>query len=538
MSFAFLKDKCYIKKIFILVFFIGVCCIAAMKSTTAWAMSPDLCSHIRNLSKSHGMDETRYIKLFNSAFDAVDKEVYDEYKCKVYDSVKKCAATDWFESDKIISDRQSDAMLVGNIKFFVRRKYNEFREYWKRMIVSYFKGQGHEIYEQAKQMATNALRQSKCVSCAVNEEHIYSQAIDRICKELDDEEAMMQCFIEKAPVADFLKDMDTSDLLMNCFSVFAPASWYDFSEMPEVFSSSHEFAEKFKKTIEKVKECVAKEEALCLVPKGDTLIIGDLHGNLHSANIFISKARMDLEKNAVQSVVLLGDYIDRGFFSLEVLYSVFQLKLQFPDRVFLIRGNHEMKGVSPTSFSVELKCRLSQKDADDINMALFSDLFPRLPVAAELTMTDDKKILCVHGGIPEPTVKNLILFKSLKKKNSYDIAPLIIFCNTMTDVDDMFLSILWSDPKRHDDSGVVPRKGQISFTKDQLDVFLKKFGYEYLIRGHECVSELLKDFGGKCCTVFSSHDYFAGNDARMAIATEKGLEDYLMVKGDGSVVSR
>jgi len=70
------------------------------------------------------------------------------------------------------------------------------------------------------------------------------------------------------------------------------------------------------------------------------------------------------------------------------------------------------------------------------------------------------------------------------------------------------------------------------------DVFLKKFGYEYLIRGHECVSELLKDFGGKCCTVFSSHDYFAGNDARMAIATEKGLEDYLMVKGDGSVVSR
>ena len=40
-------------------------------------------------------------------------------------------------------------------------------------------------------------------------------------------------------------------------------------------------------------------------------------------------------------LVFLGDYIDRGFYSLEVLYLILRLALENPNQVFFIAGNHE-----------------------------------------------------------------------------------------------------------------------------------------------------------------------------------------------------
>ena len=40
-------------------------------------------------------------------------------------------------------------------------------------------------------------------------------------------------------------------------------------------------------------------------------------------------------------MVFLGDYADRGRYGIEVLYTLLRLKLANPDRVFLLRGNHE-----------------------------------------------------------------------------------------------------------------------------------------------------------------------------------------------------
>ncbi|GMR58106.1 hypothetical protein PMAYCL1PPCAC_28301, partial [Pristionchus mayeri] len=74
-----------------------------------------------------------------------------------------------------------------------------------------------------------------------------------------------------------------------------------------------------------------------------SFVCGDIHGQLtdlrrifHVVCGFPSRKRY----------LFLGDYVDRGAHSVEVVCVLAAWKLLFPDNVFLLRGNHELAHIN------------------------------------------------------------------------------------------------------------------------------------------------------------------------------------------------
>ena len=84
-----------------------------------------------------------------------------------------------------------------------------------------------------------------------------------------------------------------------------------------------------------LKEEEIKGEYKIKVPEDTEIVhIGDIHG---AYNLI-----QDLEPSDNRILVFHGDYIDRGTAPRKVLERVLYLKRRYPDKVFLIEGNHEM----------------------------------------------------------------------------------------------------------------------------------------------------------------------------------------------------
>lgn len=82
--------------------------------------------------------------------------------------------------------------------------------------------------------------------------------------------------------------------------------------------------------------------------------MGDIHGQYYD---FIKLIDTDVGGPLETSKYLfLGDYVDRGCFSIEVLSLLLAIKLRFKNTVFLLRGNHECRQLT-TSFNFRTECK-------------------------------------------------------------------------------------------------------------------------------------------------------------------------------------
>jgi uncharacterized tellurite resistance protein B-like protein len=209
--------------------------------------------------------------------------------------------------------------------------------------------------------------------------------------------------------------------------------------------------------------------------------VGDLHGCyscLKGAVMqtsfleHVEKYRADPEGTPYPLLVLLGDYIDRGIFSLNgVLRSALQLFVTVPEHVIVLRGNHEyyveykgqiFGGVKPAEAINTLKPYLSI-DVFRKYMALFE-------VMPNVLLFD--RTMFVHGGIPRD--------RALKDKWQ-DLS-------TLNDADLRF-QMMWSDPST---ASVIPaalqdQTARFPFGKMQFQSFMQRIGCRMLVRGHEKV---------------------------------------------------
>jgi Calcineurin-like phosphoesterase len=90
---------------------------------------------------------------------------------------------------------------------------------------------------------------------------------------------------------------------------------------------------------------IFEEEPRCIFLQSPVYVFGDIHGNLEDLHFFSDnmwKLGMDLTAG---QFLFLGDYVDRGMSCLECVAYLFGLKILYPNKIHLLRGNHETREV-------------------------------------------------------------------------------------------------------------------------------------------------------------------------------------------------
>lgn len=128
-------------------------------------------------------------------------------------------------------------------------------------------------------------------------------------------------------------------------------------------------------------------------------VFGDIHGQYQDLMRFFDLWSTPSETGDIEcfDYLFLGDYVDRGSHSLETICLLMALKVKYPDKIHLLRGNHEDKWINNAfGFAEECSHRLGEDPAEpDSVFNKINDLFDWLPLAAVI----EDKIVCLHGGI-------------------------------------------------------------------------------------------------------------------------------------------
>ena len=146
-------------------------------------------------------------------------------------------------------------------------------------------------------------------------------------------------------------------------------------------------------------------------------IFGDIHGQYVDLMRFfdIWKSPQEMGDIHAYDYLFLGNYVDKGQYSLEVICLMMALKLKFPKQIILLRGNHEDKHVNKyLGFGDECAKRLGEDISDPSSCFMkINDCFENLPLACIVT-DKQQRIFCCHGGIG-PTITDIESIEKIQR---------------------------------------------------------------------------------------------------------------------------
>ena len=254
-------------------------------------------------------------------------------------------------------------------------------------------------------------------------------------------------------------------------------------------------------------------------------IFGSLHGQYGDLMRIFDHWGAPTDNGDIEGFdyLFLGNYVDRGKYSLETLCVLFALKLKYPDQFHLLRGSHEDIKINRNfGFGEECANRLGE-DINDPKSVFqrFNKLFEYLPLAAVI----QDRILCIHSGIGS-NVRTVQDIESINR-------PLEIVQDSTRKDHQIALDLLWSDPVQGDnDNGVTQStsaygiKNAIKFDADRLKGFLMENGLTMVVRSHECVIDgFERMWNGTIITLFSATDYCGKHtNAAAVVVIKKNFE--------------
>eukprot|EP00760_Papus_ankaliazontas_P002269 PhM_4_TR10917/c0_g1_i2/m.44086 len=301
--------------------------------------------------------------------------------------------------------------------------------------------------------------------------------------------------------------------------------------------------------------------------RAPSYVIGDIHGNFRDLRYFISNMVPFMDPTlAVNNVLFLGDYVDRGVHGFACVATLFAMRLLNPDYIHLLRGNHEdtvvcgdLSTYGSESFKAELHAMFGSALGEEVLQACL-EVFTHLPIACDITVPrSGRRILCTHGGIPRfrgpptdddgmRTLKdpNFPHFPTLFTQSLYDEGPdgpsaeekeRIVKCWVAA------LDVMWSDPTPDDHPDHLDESGfsrnmrgdaVVSFSSRAVNAFLAAHGYDMLLRAHQEKSLGLRvSKSSRVVTIFSTSNYQGGsNSAGCAFVDAKGSVN-LILRNEG-----
>ncbi|XP_062135136.1 serine/threonine-protein phosphatase 4 catalytic subunit-like [Drosophila sulfurigaster albostrigata] len=235
-------------------------------------------------------------------------------------------------------------------------------------------------------------------------------------------------------------------------------------------------------------------------------VCGDIHGQFYDLMELFKIGGQVPDKN----YLFLGDLVDRGFYSVETFLLLLALKVRHPDRIWLIRGNHESRQVTRTyGFYDECFSKYGNGNVWRYCMDI-ADYF-------SLSAIIDNEVFCVHGGL-SPSINRLDELRPIDRKQE------VPHFGPMCD-------LLWSDPEDQLGWKVSPRGAGFLFGSDVVDKFNYTNNINIICRAHQLVMEGYKfHFNRQLLTVWSAPNYCyrCGNVAAILVLNENLQRDFVI----------
>jgi len=253
-----------------------------------------------------------------------------------------------------------------------------------------------------------------------------------------------------------------------------------------------------KQLTDKAREILIEESNVQPV-RAPVTVCGDIHGQFHDLMELFRIGGVAPDTN----FLFQGDYVDRGYFSVETVTLLVCLKVRYKDRVFILRGNHESRQITQV-YGFYDECMRKYGSANV--WKLFTDLFDYLPLTALI----ENGVFCLHGGL-SPSIETLENVRALDRVQE------VPHEGPMCD-------LLWSDPDDRAGWGISPRGAGYTFGADVSNEFNHRNGLNLIARAHQLVMEGYSwSHEKRVVTIFSAPNYCyrCGNQAAILEVDEK-----------------
>eukprot|EP01088_Endostelium_zonatum_P014272 TRINITY_DN305_c0_g2_i1.p1 TRINITY_DN305_c0_g2~~TRINITY_DN305_c0_g2_i1.p1 ORF type:complete len:311 (-),score=35.52 TRINITY_DN305_c0_g2_i1:107-1039(-) len=258
-----------------------------------------------------------------------------------------------------------------------------------------------------------------------------------------------------------------------------------------------------KQLCDKLKEILIYESNVQSIPAPVT-VVGDVHGQFYDVLELFRIGGRPPDTN----YLFLGDYVDRGYYSVETMSLLVCLKLRYPKRINILRGNHESRQITQV-YGFYGECMRKYGSANV--WKYFTELFDYLTIAAIV----ENKIFAVHGGL-SPAIASLDQIRVLDRFR--EVPP-----------EGPLADLMWSDPDPEKEGFSTSQRGAgYTFGGNVVNKFIRVNGLTHILRAHQlCMDGYQTLFNDQLSTIWSAPNYCyrCGNVASVLEINEK-LERY------------